>query len=251
MWIKNFKQLKVTCLVELTIQSPNLTLNLYSSKVEIVIRKNLLNTPVVTLQKKYDVRINGQYPEKVMDHLMTELGDSLYPLSFHIVANDHFQIVDFEQIVASWEEKSRKMLEERPTVEFMNYVELARSNLTEDGLIKVLLRDTFYQLYFADINSDSLKVDCFNFPGCGNKTTYYATRKKKFAGDEEYKHYDLELAFNYPAVDGSGFLDYTLFPQGDIKSVEGEFRLANDASESFIKYVRISVMEKPKRSIIK
>lgn len=251
MWIKNFKQLKVTCLVELSIQSPDLTLNSYSSKVEIVIRKNLLGKHVVTLQKKCDTRINGQYPEKVMDYLMMELGDSLYPLSFHVVENNRFQIVDFEQIVARWEEKSRKMLEERPTVEFMNYVELARTNLTKDGLIKTLSRDTFYQLYFADIDSDGLKIDCYNFPRCGNKTTYCAAGKKKNAGAEEYKHFDLDLAFNYPAVNGSGFLTYTLFPQGDIKSVEGEFRLLNSDSESFIKNVRISVMEKPKRSIIK
>lgn len=251
MWIKNFKQLKATYLVELTIQSPDLTLHSYSSKVEIVIRKNLLNKHVVTLQRKYDIRIDGQSPEKVMDHLMMELGSSLYPLSFYVVESNHFEIVNFENIVAKWEEKCREMLEERPTIEFVNYVELARTNLTTDGLITALSRDSFYQLYFADIDLDSFKIDCCNFPGCGSKTTYCGTAQKKNVGAQEHKYYDLDLAFNYPDTDGSGFLSYTLFPQGDIKLVEGEFRLANDGSESFVKSVRISVMEKPKRSIIK
>lgn len=251
MWIKNFKQLKATYLVELNILSPDLTLNSYSSKVDIVIQKNLLGQHVVTLQKKYDTLINGKYPEKVMDSLMMELGDSLYPLSFNMGENYNSQIIDFEQIAARWEEKSKKILEEYPTVEFMNYVELARTNLTKEGLMKTLFRDTFYQLYFADIDSDGLNVDCCNFPRCGNKTTYCTIRKKKNEDTEKHRYFDMDLAFNYPATNGSGFLIYTLFPQGDIKSIEGEFRLFNSDYESFIKNVRISVMEKPKRSIIK
>lgn len=250
MWIHRFKQIKATYLIDLIICCDNIQ-NSYSSKIEIVVMKNLLNNSIVTLQKNYDTLINGQYPEKVMDYLMMELGNSLYPVSFIVTENGNCKVVDFEQTLARWEQCSSKLLKEHSTIEFKNYVEFSRTNLTEEGLIQIFLRNTFCHLFFADINSDRVNIECCNFPRLGHKTMYCSLNNRKFIHKEDKIHYDFDLAFDYPNVNGNGFLDYTLFPQGDIQSIKGEFNYVDEDDRCHKKLIKVSVVDKPKRKVIR
>lgn len=241
----NYKSLDATYNIEITVLFPDNTERCYCSKVDVHHKKRNKTEWGIILKRKYDTRINGNTLTNIVDKLMKELGESLYPISLKLLEDNNYTIVNNDEIAERWLRKSEHLLEEYPTIEFKNYVEMAISNLRPIYLEKMLVRDTFFQLYLANTNLDLFSVDCFNFPTNGKKIMFYAKCIFNKSNLENKRNYLLFPSFSSSNVkETGGSLLYVFYPEGDICSIEGEFKLTTANSDSYLKRVKITVVNR-------
>lgn len=231
-----FKSLKSRYSITIHYRLPDYTETEYKSKMVVEAKKEKDNY-LFTLTDRLDVTLNNNEPEKVMDYLMMQLGNSLYPLELNVSPVGEFgSIQNFENVRDNWNKKAGDLLKNNPTDAFKKYIEMSGRNfVNERRLKKVLCRDTFIQLYFQAWGGKMLEIDCFNFPSQSRKTTYFAQHR----GDNT-ACYDLMPAFLEKNMKGAGgILDYKLSDAGEIEWVKAEFYLLTPTSEIYKKGVTI------------
>ena len=233
----NFKSLKASYKIHLTHQWPDFTLNRYSSRMMVSARR-CDGHYEFTLENRINVRLDGKPPAGIMDCLMMQLGNSLFPLTLQVSDDGKlYAVKNIEEVKQRWHKEADEMLKTHSTTEFKTYLEMASGNVAgEKQLVRSLAKDSFIQLFFLSYGSKVLEIDWFNFPRPGQKTTCYARRK----ADE--LNYILSPAFNDDEVEqAAGTLSYRKFPSGELENMKATFYLSTREGKVYRKGVTLVV----------
>ncbi|MCL1932781.1 MAG: hypothetical protein FWF53_03065 [Candidatus Azobacteroides sp.] len=172
-----FRTLKSLYSVIIAYRLPDYTEQKYRCKIVVKAKREKENY-LFTLEERLDVRLNNEKPQKVVDNLMTQLGNCLYPIELHVSATGELlSIPNFGQIRGRWLETARELLKRNRTQEFKNYLEAAKTNLFDERrFLKSLAKDTFIQMYFKDYPANKAELEFVNFPYQNKKTSFYARK---------------------------------------------------------------------------
>jgi len=134
-----FRTLTSLYSVAVTYRLPDYTEQRYDSKI-VVKAQRKKEKYLFTLEERFGIQLNNEAPQKVMDRLMTQLGNSLYPIELYVSDRGELLAVpNFEQIKNVWLKTAKELLRQNKTLEFKNYLEAAQMNLSdEQKFLKVL-----------------------------------------------------------------------------------------------------------------
>jgi hypothetical protein len=172
-----FRTLTSLYSVAVTYRLPDYTEQRYDSKI-VVKAQRKKEKYLFTLEERFGIQLNNEAPQKVMDRLMTQLGNSLYPIELYVSERGELLAVpNFEQIKNVWLKTAKELLRQNKTLEFKNYLEAAQMNLSdEQKFLKVLPKDNFIQLFFKDYAENKVELAFVNFPFQNRKTNYYVRK---------------------------------------------------------------------------
>jgi plasmid maintenance system killer protein len=107
----------------------------------------------VFILNRSETLLNGKPPEKLMDKIMLETGNSYYPV--HLLVSPQLIIMDiinFDGIIEKWKKCALDLQERMSSPELERYLRFSENNLAGSRkFISSLYRNAFYKLYFRDI----------------------------------------------------------------------------------------------------
>lgn len=171
-----------------------------------------------------NVLINQRRPNKLMDQIMLDIGNSIYPIKMIIDSEMQIRdILNFDEIKSNWNICTQKYLEKYPSAEMDRYVRMATVNLTsKQNFIHALYQDTFFNLYFRDIISpieegEAKAIQWVNFPVKSRNSTYLYS----FNSSENIIHASGEIMKITPSQEGNYEMNYELGEYNHIDSIRG------------------------------
>lgn len=172
-----------------------------------------------------DVLIDGKPVKKLMDRILLEIGDGIYPLSLNISPNLQItNILNYEEVKNRWTNRTRKLLKKYPSYPMTRYVKMSGKNISDrEKLVDALYRDTFFNVYFRDIYSPTADKEAYpilwvNFPERGMNLTYlYEINPMK----ESKINTSGDVMQIVPGQEGHLTMDYKLGEKGEIHGITG------------------------------
>ena len=105
-----FRILQSIYSVVVTYYLPDYTVQKYACKIVLSAKREKGNYLFI-LEERLEVALNGEKPQKVMDTLMTLLGNCLYPIELSVSpGGEILSIPNFEQIREVWSKTSGELL---------------------------------------------------------------------------------------------------------------------------------------------
>jgi hypothetical protein len=135
-----------------------------------------------TVEKKEQVLINGQIPQQIMDRIMLQMGESLYPVQLS-VSNDGelMSVENFEIVSQRWNmEAHAQLLKHNNSPTLLRYINNSRKNIeSEEALRQSLMRDSFIKLFFCGLFSSKRDYDFVfeNFPEKEQRQAFVCNKK--------------------------------------------------------------------------
>lgn len=233
-----FKNLKSVYNINIRYRKPDYTQFEYSTKLFLSAKKNKQDF-LFTLEQRIDTMLNRQPPRKIMDKLMLELGNSLYPIELNVNPKGSvISINNFKEIKERWIKKSKELYNKNKTQAFSNYLQMSAENIVNETMfIKSLFKDTFIQMYFLNFGSKIIEFEFANFPMQSRKASVYAiqTPFSKY-------NYTLESAFKEKDMkEVSGTLSFSTGEMGVLWDMTANLVLESDKEEFYYKHVSIKV----------
>jgi hypothetical protein len=233
-----FQTLKSIYQIIIRYRKPDHSQYEYSGNMVLNAKRNKGNCLFV-LEQRTDTKLNGVAPQQVMDNLMLELGNALYPIELNTDLKGEIRSIgNFSEIRERWIKKSRDLYKRNKTQAFRNYLEMSQNNLTHESRFKeVLLRDSFIQLFFLNYGNNTLRFDFVNFPVRSRKLSLHALK--------EPDYYSLHPAFREKDMKTvRGKLGYRTAKTGELLKMDMNLLLENDKEECYRKSVSIRSDEK-------
>jgi len=201
------------------------------------------------LEGREGVLINQETPSEVMDLLMIEAGNLLYPLSLAVsLKGDILHVENFEEVQASWLTKAQQLAGEHPTHHFRRYLEIASRNMkTEDKLREALLRNSFVSLVVKPLDTAGFMFSFNDFPSKGMIATYHCSESRTNKTNGIVMEYTAILVAPMD-YEGDGYIRYTFSEYNDIEEVDARFDLMDTEGQKSVKYISIRT-DKQHRSI--
>ena len=231
-----FRTLKSIYNIRIRYRKSDYTQYEYGSNIVVRAKKNK-NDYLFTLEQRTDTKLDNQPPKKVMDKLMLELGNIIYPVALNVSKDASIlSVSNFDEIKQRWKNKSQELYKANKTQAFQNYLKMSAKNFTNETKFRQsLYRDTFIQMFFLDYGNQVLEFDFVNFPIQSRKTSLYAIR----IPNSSY-HYSLHPAFKENNVKGlEGILNFRLTETGELWGMSANLSLENNEEESYVKNVLI------------
>lgn len=115
--------------------------------------------------------INGQKARKLMDRIILEAGNSLYPVSVSVSSRMEITgINNLSEIRSRWRECTQRLTEKYPSPYTNAYLSASSQNLSDEkAFIASLYNDSFFNVYFRNIFSplpagEGVLIKWKNFP---------------------------------------------------------------------------------------
>jgi hypothetical protein len=194
--------------------------------------------------QRSNVLLNGKKVTKLMDRVICEMGDSLYPISLKVSPElTLLDIYNFNDVVLRRKECAESMMEKYPASPVERYIHLSEKNFTNvRALIGALCRDGFFNLYFRNIYTPTREDEAYsirweNFPERDMNRAYLyrirAINEGKISVAGEIMKITPEFSGHYSA-------DYTIGEYGEIQIITGQA----DTEYNGKRYVRQFSVEK-------
>lgn len=191
----------------------------------------------LTLEKRFDTLIDNKIPEQVMDNLMLDLGNVLYPIEMKVDFTGKIcEVINFHEIKERWYRHSEELLNKNYTIEFQKYLEFSKYNFkNESCFIVAILRDTLLEALLLPLGSEYIETNCVNFPFFSKKITYVGVRNV-----ENGCAYQLLPAFKEESLEAvKGDLEYKKNKDGVIEYMKILYNSMDKNSQSYKKYIEI------------
>ncbi|GHV29672.1 hypothetical protein FACS1894177_00930 [Bacteroidia bacterium] len=172
-----FRSLKSLYSVAILYRLPDYTEQKYTCSI-VVNARRVKENYLFILEERSGIQLNGEKPQKVVDNLMAQLGNCLYPIELYVNANGELlSVPNFEQIKEIWFKTATELLKQNKTQAFRNYLEAAKENLSDEkSFLKSLNKDSFIHLFFKDYASNSVELSFANFPYQNRKSDFHVRK---------------------------------------------------------------------------
>lgn len=171
------------------------------------------------------VKIDNNPIRKMMDKIIYDLGNSIYPLSLNVSAQMKIMdVVNHEEIKKSWVTCAKEKLEKYPSPQMRRYIKMAQPNIVDKKLfVQSLYRDTFFNAFFRNIyeptpKGEAFSIVWFNFPKKQMNQTYLYEVASEQDNRIETKGNILQIV---PEQNGIYSAEYTLGDKDQILSIAG------------------------------
>lgn len=172
-----------------------------------------------------DVLIDNKSISKLMDKIILEIGNAIYPIS--LLVNQQMRIIDvvnYEDIKQKWINNAKEKLDRYPSSEIKRYLSASYKNIkNKNTFINCLYKDSFLNLYFRNIFEPTIKNEVHsivwhNFPKKQMNQTYlYEIAPMK---ENQIKILG-EIMQIVPEQNGTYAADYRIGNEGQIISISG------------------------------
>ncbi len=130
-----------------------------------------------------DVKIDRKKAEKLMNRIMLEIGNSLYPLRLEVTPQLQInKIINYDEIEGRWREATQKCRDEHPGDIMERYIEHSSGSFSSQrALLRSFYRDSFINLYFRNLYAlpqspdERERMEWQNFPLSEMKSCYFCT----------------------------------------------------------------------------
>jgi hypothetical protein len=153
--------------IDIALTYPDYTQEHYHCSEHVIVRyRKDPNCYLFEMTGRKDIQINNKAPEEIMDKLMVELGDALYPLDIKVSpAGEILEVNYFEEVQDRWNKKAGELLEKYNTSPFAKYLQISARNMKQEiAFRKSLLKNTFFKCYFLPDNVESFLFEVHHFP---------------------------------------------------------------------------------------
>lgn len=189
-----------------------------------------------------DIRIDEKPVRKLMDRIIMEIGESIYPLSIIVSPNlEILDILNFKEIKERWHDCTKNLLEKYPSRQLERYVNMSKKNVSDiPSCINSLYKDTFFNVYFRDIytpteEDEALPILWNNFPRREMNQTYLCQVNPM-------KEHNIcitgDIMQIVPSYEGYCTMDYELGKKGEIQDISGKIR-CKYKTETYIKQISV------------
>lgn len=181
--------------------------------------------------RRADVQIDGKPVKKLMDRIICEIGNSIYPIS--LVVTPQMQIIDvnnYEDIKKNWADCTKTLLKKYPSYAMSRYVKMSEKNiLDKNSFIQSLYQDTFFNAYFRDIytpmsEDEACSILWRNFPKRQMSQTYLY----QINSSEDKIILSGNIMQIVPEQEGYCTIEYKLGEKGEILDIKGKIESKHD-----------------------
>ncbi|GHT65511.1 hypothetical protein AGMMS50239_25430 [Bacteroidia bacterium] len=239
--------------VDVTLTYPDYTSNSYHCREHLIVRyRQDENLFLFEMCDRSNILINGKEPEEIMDRLMMELGNVLYPMILQTSpSGEILRVQSFDEIQTRWLTKARELLKANKTYPFGKYMQISTRNLKDEALfIKALLKNSFYKCYFLPAHVESFLFEVCHFPQRSANTLFlFEANNSDSIIESNDQSFSAKMIF--PAEkEASGILNRSFTELGDLYSLKSELNWANTEGEDYKKTMVIQT-DMEKRDILK
>lgn len=241
----NFRHLDSFYNVDIVLKHPDFTQTHYHSREHVVARyEKESDRYIFRLEERSDILLDGKSPDELMDRLMIELGNTIYPLS--LVVNQEggiLQVENFPYVKEQWKRKTETILKEQYTQPLERYMQIASRNLKQEtALRKSLNKNTFIRLFFLPFNTEMFTFEFENFPSRGDLVIFRCEPEQSQI-IENTRHYKVSILFPV-TYQGEGYIRYIHSEVGDLLEIEAQFSVTDVDGNLSEKQIRIQTKEK-------
>lgn len=171
------------------------------------------------------MQIDGKPVGKLMDKIMLEIGNSIYPLALSVSPQMKIEdVMNYAEVKQRWTECTKEQLENHPSAEMERYVDRSRRNMSDiNSFIDSLRADTFFNVYFRNIyvptpRGEANLIQWSNFPRREMNQTYLYR-----VGLAEENRIDVsgQIMQIVPEQNGSYTMSYEVGAMGEIIDITG------------------------------
>jgi hypothetical protein len=217
--------------------------SIFSSKLHIEAQYQPASDDYAFIITRLETCLNGKPPEKLMDKIMCETGNSYYPLHLRVSPKLRItEVINFNEIRQRWQTCMKDLLEKNPSSDVERYFRFSGKNMAGSNVfIPSLYRDTFYNLYFRDIFTvtaeDEVRPICwYNFPKRETNQTYLYRVK---ADGINTVRLSGEIMKIIPENNGEYETTYETGDRGEIRKIGGKM----DTTEGGSRYIKLFALE--------
>ncbi len=240
----NFRYLDSFYNVDIILKHPDFTQTHYHSREYVEARSEKESGRYIfRLEGQRNILLNREPPQEVMDKLMIELGNAVYPLSLVVSQEGEILTVkNFLSVKEQWERKTEAILKEQYTQPLEQYIRIASRNLKQEtALRKSLVKKTFIRLFFLPFNTEMFTLKFENFPLRGDLVVFRC-EPEQAPTNENTRRYSASLLF--PATyQGEGHIRYVHSEAGDLLTTEGQFTITDPDGNTSEKQILIQTNE--------
>ena len=172
-----------------------------------------------------DILIDDRPVKKLMDKIICEIGDSIYPVSLAVTPWMQIRdVVNYEEIRQRWTDCTKELLRKYPSYPMRRYVKMSERNISDkEKLISSLYKDTFFNVYFRDIytpteENEAMSILWENFPKREMNQTYQYQVSPMQVGRISTSGEVMQIV---PGQEGNYSMDYTLGEEVEILDITG------------------------------
>lgn len=200
-----------------------------------------------------DVLIDGESVRKLMDKVIFEIGNTIYPLSLTVSPNLQIKdIINYKDIKERWTNCTKNLLQKYPSPQLRRYVSMSEKNIRDiPSLIHSLYKDTFFNVYFRDIYTSTPEDEAnailwVNFPKREMNQTYLYTVNSVAKNKVETFGSILKIV---STQEGHYSMDYELCKTGEIHTITGKVE-SKYQSKVYQKKISVKMENRPTGSSI-
>ena len=206
----------------------------FGSKLHVTARYEKERDNYTFIINRSAVLLNGKPAVKLMDRIMSEVGNSLYPI--HLRVSPRLWILDilnFNEIKQRRQQCADDWKAEADSPELERYFRFSEKNSANGKtLIASLYRDTFFNLYFRDIftptgNDEARLIRWQNFPERETDQSYLYQVKPE---DADRIRLSGEIMKIVPEHNGTFDTVYETGDQGEIRRIKGRIESESEGT---------------------
>jgi len=247
-----FRMLEAYYDVTITLTYPDRRQESYHSREHLIARYNRgQNCYSFKMLGRTDIKFNGEASEDVMDKLLTELGDALYPCYLQVNPyGEILQVKYFDEIKERWKKKAAELSKAHHTAPFEKYLQIARKNLKKEEIFReTLLKKTFNRCYFLPENADRFLLEVHHFPQRSDNTLFSFKLKSSNIADTMSQSFSANTLL--PAEkETTGQFNRSFTDLGDLDVLWVEMQLEDAEGQTYKKTIEIRT-DRNKREILK
>ena len=241
-----FRHLDSSYDVDIILRRPDFTQTHYHCREHVTARyEKEKDQYIFLLEERSDILLDNEPPKELMDNLMINLGNAIYPLSLSVSPECGIQKVEnFKSVKEQWEKKTEALLKEQYTQPLERYIQIASRNLKqESALRKSLAKNTFFQLFFLSFQTEVFTFEFENFPERSDLVVFRCEFEQEAQFVDGIRYYKASIM--YPATyQGEGYVRYNHAEAGDLLEIEAQFILTDSEENVSEKKIQIQTSEK-------
>lgn len=246
----DFKLLDTFYEVDIILEYPDYRHTTYHCREHLIARYNKeKDIYSFRIDGRENILINNESPVEVMDMLMVEIGNYLYPVCFEVSSRGEIlQVENYEEIKRNWFRKVQKLLDNHYTPHFRQYLKIASRNLKNElKLREALVRNSFVKLVLKPLDDISFSFSFKGFPLKGMTFDYLCRVKHRNKINGIVSYYEAKLN-SFSEYQGEGYIKYTFSELNDIEEIDARFDLIDAKEQKWVKRISIKT-DKKERSV--
>lgn len=244
-----FRHLDASYAVDIILRHPDYTQKRYHSCEHVTAHyEKDSDRYLFRLEERSDILLDNEPPKEVMDKLMIDLGNAIYPLSLVVGPESGIlEVKNFVFVKEQWKQKTEVILKDQYTQPLERYIRIVSRNLKQEAALrKSLAKNTFVRLFFLPFQTDVFTFEFENFPERGDLVIFRCEPEQEALLVENARYYKASILF--PATyRGDGFIRYHHAETGDPLEIAAQFTVTGPEGKESKKQIRIRTIEKDRQ----